>query len=260
MSSRYPVVFIGAGPGDPELITVKGLKALANAEVILYAGSLVPQALLGWARREAEIIDTASLDLQAIVARLIEAHRAGKRVVRVHSGDLSIYSAIQEQLEELDRADVPYQLIPGVTAAAAVSAVLAQEFTLPEVTQTVILTRTSGRTPVPAGETLEKLAQHGATLVIYLSVQMIDSIVEQLTPAYGPDAPVVVGYRISWPDEKMVRGTLATIASQVRQAGITRQALILVGPALAASGRSSSRRSKLYDKTFSHGYRTGAAD
>lgn len=255
MEIRYPITFVGAGPGDPELITVKGQKALAEADVILYAGSLVSPTMLEWARPETENIDTASLDLPAIIARMVQAYRAGRRVVRLQTGDLSLYSAMQEQVEELDRAEVPYRVIPGVTAASGISAALAQEFTLPELTQTVILTRAAGRTPVPSEESLEKLAGHKATLVIYLSVQMMETLVEKLIPAYGPEAPVIVGYRISWPDEKIVRGTLATIAGKVTAAGINRQALIVVSPALAGGGQYLGKRSKLYDSAFSHGYR-----
>lgn len=255
METLYPVLFVGAGPGDPELITVKGQKALAEADVILYAGSLVSPTMLKWARPEVENIDTASLDLTEITGRMIQAHRFGKRVVRLQTGDLSLYSAMQEQVEELDQAEVPYQVIPGVTAASGISAALAQEFTLPELTQTVILTRAAGRTPVPSEEELSKLASHKATLVIYLSVQMMESLVEKLIPAYGPEAPVIVGYRISWPDEKIIQGSLASIAEQVRKAGINRQALIVVSPALAARQQHLGKRSKLYDPKFSHGYR-----
>ena len=170
----HPIIFVGAGPGDPELITVKGMKALTQAEVLLYAGSLVSPAVLTWAPPEAEKVDTAALALEEIVARLIEAHRAGKRVVRVHSGDTSLYSAIQEQLELLEKEGIPFQVIPGVTAAMAAAAALAQELTLPEVTQTVILTRAAGRTPVPERENLRSLAEHGSTLVIYLSTGLLE--------------------------------------------------------------------------------------
>jgi precorrin-4/cobalt-precorrin-4 C11-methyltransferase len=234
---------------------VKGMKALSRAEVLLYAGSLVSPAVLAWAPPEAELVDTAPLALEEIVARLAEAHRAGKRVVRVHSGDTSLFSAMQEQLELLEREGIPCQVIPGVTAAAAAAAVLAHELTLPEVTQTVILTRAAGRTPVPERENLRSLAAHGATLVIYLSVQLLDRVAAELAEVYGPEAPVVVAYRVSWPDEQLIRGTLAEIAAQAREAGITRQALILVGPALAARERPLKAQSRLYDRTFAHGYR-----
>ncbi len=260
MDARHPVIFLGAGPGDPELVTVKGQKALAQAEVILYAGSLISAAVLGWARPEAELIDTAPLTLPQILEKIIKSQRGGKRVVRAHSGDPGLFSAMAEQLEVLKSEGIPYRVIPGVTAAAAAAAALAQELTLPEVTQTVILTRAPGRTPVPEGEALNKLAQHGATMVIYLSVQLLDTVVSELMEAYGPEAPVVVAYRVSWPDEQIIRGTLANIASLVRQAGIKRQALILVGPALAPGEGPLKARSKLYDQTFSHGFRPDSAD
>ena len=260
MTERHPVIFLGAGPGDPELITVKGQRALAQADVILYAGSLVSPAVLGWARPEAELIDTAPLNLEQIVAGITAAYRAGKRVVRVHSGDTALFSAIQEQLEILEKAAIPCRVIPGVTAAAAAAAALAQELTLPEVTQTVILTRAAGRTPVPEREALGDLARHGATMVIYLSIKLIDQVVAELTAAYGPETPVVVAYRVSWPDQQIIRGSLADIAARVQQAGIERQALILVGPALAAREGSLKAVSKLYDRTFAHGFRSGTED
>jgi precorrin-4/cobalt-precorrin-4 C11-methyltransferase len=252
MSERHTVIFVGAGPGDPELITLKGQRALAEADLILYTGSLIPRELLSHARPTAEVVDTASMDLGAIVARLVEAYRNGRRAVRLHTGDPSLYSTIHEQIVMLQQAQVPYRVIPGVTAGAAAAATLAQELTIPEVTQTVIYTRAAGRTPVPEGEALGRLAVHGSTLVIYLSIQLIDKVVQELLPHYGPETPVAVVYRVSWPDEKVVRGTLDTIAGLVREAGINRQALILVGRALAPD---EAGRSKLYDETFSHGYR-----
>lgn len=250
----HPVIFVGAGPGDPELITVKGQKALSQADVILYAGSLVAPAMLEYARPDGEKVDTAPLNLEEMVGRMVSAHRAGKRVVRLHSGDPALFGAIQEQFTELDKAGVPYQVIPGVTAAFAAAAALARELTLPEVTQTVILTRAPGRTPVPEAEALEKLARHGATMAIYLSVHLVEEVAAVLAQAYGPQAPAVVAYRVSWPDQQIFRGTLATIPEQVRQAGIKRQALILVGPTLVA-GEGPETRSRLYDANFSHGFR-----
>ena len=257
MTERHPVIFVGAGPGDPELITVKGQKALAQGDLVLYAGSLVSPAVLGWANPGAELVDTAKLDLAEICARIIAGHRDGRRVVRVHSGDPSLYGAIQEQLEVLERENISCRVIPGVTAAFAAAAALAQELTLPEVTQTVILTRATGRTPVPEREALHDLARHGATLVIYLSIKLIDAVVAELTPAYGPETPVVVAYRVSWPDQRLIRGTLSTIAGLVKDSGIERQALIMVGPALGARDGELKARSKLYDQSFSHGFRAG---
>lgn len=260
MTERHPVIFLGAGPGDPELITVKGQRALAGADVVLYAGSLVSPAVLGWARPEAQLIDTAPLNLEQITSGLMQAFQAGKRVVRVHSGDTSLFSAIQEQIEILEREAIPCRVIPGVTAAAAAAAALAQELTLPEVTQTVILTRAPGRTPVPEREALAELARHGATMVIYLSIKLIDQVVAELAQAYGPKAPAVVAYRVSWPDQQLIRGTLADIVDKVKQAGIERQALVLVGPALAAREGRLKALSKLYDKDFVHGFRSDSAD
>jgi precorrin-4/cobalt-precorrin-4 C11-methyltransferase len=260
MTENHPVIFVGAGPGDPELITVKGQKALAGADLVLYAGSLVSPAVLGWANPAAELVDTAKLDLAEICARIMAGHRDGRRVVRVHSGDPSLFGAIQEQLEVLERENIPCLVIPGVTAAFAAAAALAQELTLPEVTQTVILTRTAGRTPVPEREALHDLARHGATLVIYLSIKLIESVVAELTPAYGPTTPVVVAYRVSWPDQRLIRGTLATIAGLVKASGIERQALIMVGPALGARDGELKARSKLYDQGFSHGFRAGGGE
>ena len=257
MTENHPIIFVGAGPGDPELITVKGQKALARADLVLYAGSLVSPAVLGWANPSAELVDTARLNLPEICARLLAGYRAGQRVVRVHSGDPGLFGAIQEQLEVLERENVPFEVIPGVSAAFAAAAALAQELTLPEVTQTVILTRAAGRTPVPEGEALHDLARHGATLVIYLSIKFIDRVVAELTPAYGPKTPVVVAYRVSWPDQQLIRGTLSTIAGLVQASGIERQALILVGPALAARDGELKARSKLYDQAFTHGFRAG---
>ncbi len=260
MTECHPVIFLGAGPGDPELITVKGQRAMAQADVVLYAGSLVSPAVLGWANAGAELIDTAPLNLEQIVGGIIQAYRQGKQVVRVHSGDTALFSAIQEQLEILEKEAIPCRVIPGVTAAAAAAAALAQELTLPEVTQTVILTRAGGRTPVPARVARGELARHGATMVIYLSIKLIDQVVAELTTAYGPAVPAVVAYRVSWPDQQIIRGTLADIAEKVKQAGIERQALILVGPALAARKGSLKAVSKLYDRTFAHGFRPETND
>jgi precorrin-4/cobalt-precorrin-4 C11-methyltransferase len=257
MTARHPVIFLGAGPGDPDLITVKGQKALAQADLVLYAGSLVNPAVLRWAGPGAQLVDTAGLNLEEILARIRAGHRQGRRVVRVHSGDPALYGALQEQLEVLEREGIPCEVIPGVTAAFAAAAALAQELTLPEVTQTVIFTRAAGRTPVPDREALSDLARHGATLVIYLSIKLIDTVVAQLTPAYGPATPVVVAYRVSWPDQQLIRGTLATIADLVKASGIQRQALILVGPALGARDEGLKARSKLYDQNFTHGFRAG---
>jgi precorrin-4/cobalt-precorrin-4 C11-methyltransferase len=258
--NRHPILFVGGGPGDPELITVKGRKAMENADLVLYAGSLVSEAILGWCRQGAERVDTAPLHLEEICRLMISAHQGGKRVVRLHTGDLSLYSAVHEQANLLRQASIPFTLIPGVTAASAAAAALGMELTVPEKTQTVILTRTSGRTFVPERESISSLSRHGATMAIYLSAHKIAQVVDDLSGIYGRDAPVVVAYRVTWPDEKMIRGTLASIEAQLSEEGINRHALILVGPPLSPPEPGTESCSRLYDETFSHGYRTGKTD
>jgi len=250
-----PVLFVGAGPGDPELITVAGRRAIEEADVIVYAGSLVNPRLLEWSKKGAEIIDSAPLHLEQIVEALIRGQRRGLRVARLHTGDPGLYGAIQEQIDILEQEKIPYVVIPGVTAAFAVAAALGRELTLPEVTQSVILTRMRGRTPVPPEESLDTLAAHGCSMAIYLSASRIESVVESLSSSYGTDTGVVVGYRVSWPDEKIIHGTLATIADQVRALGIDRHAVILIGPAFSPSPEREEYRSRLYDKNYSHAYR-----
>ncbi|MCL6621183.1 MAG: precorrin-4 C(11)-methyltransferase [Syntrophobacterales bacterium] len=251
----HPVIFVGAGPGDPELITVKGQRALAGADLVVYAGSLVSPAVLAWAAPGAELIDSAPLSLEEIIGHLLKGYRAGRRVVRLHSGDPALFGALQEQLALLDREGVPYRIIPGVTAACAAAAALQRELTLPEVTQTVILTRAAGRTPVPAREALGRLAQHGATLAIYLSAHLVEEVTRELQEGYPPDTPVAIAYRVSWPEERLLTCTLAELPAAMAAAGITRQALILVGPALGSGPPAAA--SRLYDSGFSHGRRPG---
>lgn len=233
------VYFIGAGPGDPELITVKGQRLIRECPVILYAGSLVPEAVLA-GHRAAQCIDTTELDLDAIVALLRQAHANGQDVARVHSGDPSLYGAIGEQIRRLDALAIPYEVVPGVTAAAASAAALKRELTLPGISQTVILTRYATKTSMPEGESLADLARHRATLAIHLGVRHIERIVADLLPHYGGDCPVAVVFRASWPDETRVEGTLADIAPKVRAAGMERTAMILVGRVLAADGFADS--------------------
>jgi precorrin-4/cobalt-precorrin-4 C11-methyltransferase len=229
--------FIGAGPGAPELLTIRAQRLIARCPVCLYAGALVPEEVLGHAPAGARLIDTQHLDLEQIVARMQAAHARGVEVARLHSGDLSIYSAAAEQMRRLDALGIPWDVTPGVPAFAAAAAALGRELTVPGVAQTVILTRYRRRaSPMPPGEDLRSLARHGATLVIHLGVQAIAEIVEALLPHYGPGCPVAVVARASWPDEVVLRGTLAGIADAVVAAGITRTATILVGPALAAEG------------------------
>ncbi|MBY4770789.1 precorrin-4 C(11)-methyltransferase [Burkholderia ambifaria] len=233
------VYFIGAGPGDPELITVKGQRLVRTCPVILYAGSLVPPAVLDGHRAE-QVVNTAELDLDAIVALLADAHAKGQDVARVHSGDPSLYGAIGEQIRRLKVLGIPYEIVPGVTATAACAATLGVELTLPGVAQTVILTRFAGKTTMPEGEALGALAAHRATLAIHLGVRHLARIVDEVLPHYGPDCPVAVIYRASWPDEERVTGTLADIVGKVQGTRIERTALILIGRVLDAEGFADS--------------------
>jgi precorrin-4/cobalt-precorrin-4 C11-methyltransferase len=234
--------FIGAGPGAPDLITVRGQRLIARCLVCLYAGSLVPPEIVASAPAGARVIDTAPLTLDEIIAEMALAHRAGLDVARVHSGDISFYGAIAEQMRRLSALDIPYDLTPGVPAFAAAAAALGTELTLPELTQTVVLTRTAVRaSPMPAGEDLATLGASGATLVLHLSINNLAKIVRELVPLYGADCPVAVVWRASWPDEAILRGTLATIRAQVKAAGFTRTALIIIGRVLAAEVAAESR-------------------
>ncbi|MDN7905009.1 precorrin-4 C(11)-methyltransferase [Burkholderia diffusa] len=233
------VYFIGAGPGDPELITVKGQRLVRTCPVILYAGSLVPPAVLDGNRAE-QVVNTAELDLDAIVALLADAHAKGQDVARVHSGDPSLYGAIGEQIRRLKALGIPYEIVPGVTATAACAATLGVELTLPGVAQTVILTRFAGKTTMPEGEALGALAAHRATLAIHLGVRHLARIVDEVLPHYGPACPVAVIYRASWPDEERVTGTLADIVGKVQGTRIERTALILIGRVLDAEGFADS--------------------
>ncbi|AWV00301.1 precorrin-4 C(11)-methyltransferase [Burkholderia sp. JP2-270] len=233
------VYFIGAGPGDPELITVKGQRLVRTCPVILYAGSLVPPAVLDGHRAE-QVVNTAELDLDAIVALLAAAHAKGQDVARVHSGDPSLYGAIGEQIRRLKALGIPYEIVPGVTATAACAATLGVELTLPGIAQTVILTRFAGKTTMPEGEALGALAAHRATLAIHLGVRHLARIVDEVLPHYGADCPVAVIYRASWPDEERVTGTLADIVGKVQGTQIERTALILIGRVLDAEGFADS--------------------
>jgi precorrin-4/cobalt-precorrin-4 C11-methyltransferase len=249
------VHFIGAGPGAADLITLRGRDLLARCPVCLYAGSTVPQELLTHCRPGAKMIDTAPMSLDEIEAEYVAAHAAGHDVARLHSGDLSIYSALAEQLRRLERHRIPYTLTPGVPAFAAAAAVLGRELTVPEVAQTVVLTRVPGRASrMPEGEALAAYAATGATLAIHLGVTAIDSIVATLTPHYGADCPVAVVARATWPDERIVRGTLADIGEKLAATPIERTALVLVGCALAAE---EFRESALYDPEYRRRFRGG---
>jgi len=246
------VYFIGAGPGDPELITVRGAKIIEAADLIVYAGSLVPRPLLSKAKKGAGIYDSASLSLEETHGLLSEGVKKGMIVARVHTGDPALYGAIQEQIQLLEKEEIPFEVVPGVTVAFAAAATLGRQFTQPDGSQTLILTRLAGRTKVPEKENLAGLSQHQASLVVYLSVSKIREVVAELKQGYPADTPVVVAYRVGWPDEKFIAGTLADIAEGVEKSGIKRQAVILVGQALKGE---LAGRSKLYDPTFAHGFR-----
>ncbi|NVO16326.1 MAG: precorrin-4 C(11)-methyltransferase [Rhodoplanes sp.] len=247
------VHFIGAGPGAPDLITVRGRDLLGRCPVCLYAGSLVPAALLEHCPVGARIVDTAPMSLDEIAAEFVKATAAGHDVARLHSGDLSIWSALGEQLRRLDELKIPYTVTPGVPAFAAAAAALGRELTLPEVAQSVVLTRTSGRaSAMPESESLAAFAATRATLAIHLSIHVLDKLVDELTPFYGADCPVAIVYRASWPEERIVRGTLATIAALAAENPMERTALVLVGAAL---GARDFRESALYDAGYQRRFR-----
>lgn len=247
------VYFIGAGPGDPELITVKAQRLIDQCPVILYAGSLVPRQIFARVEESAEcIIDTAELDLDQIIDRVEQAHQQGKDVARVHSGDPSLYGAIGEQMRRLQELGIDYEIIPGVTATSASAAWLGKELTLSGVSQTIILTRYEGKTPFPERERLPALAASGATLAIHLGITRIHKVVEELIPHYGEDCPVAVCYRTSWPDQDKVVGTLKDIVEKVREKKFTRTSLILVGHVLDTE---NFRDSYLYDEDQAHIFR-----
>ena len=249
------VHFIGAGPGAPDLITVRGRDLVSRCPVCLYAGSLVPREIVDYAPKGARIVDTAPLTLDEIAAELEAAHRAGKDVARLHSGDLSVWSALGEQLRLLDALGIPYTITPGVPAFAAAAAALGRELTLPEVGQSLVLTRTSGRaSSMPAGETLDAFGRTGATLAVHLSIHALERVVAEAVPHYGLDCPAAIVYRASWPDERVLRGTLGDIAAKVAEAPIERTALILIGRVL---GAPEFRNSALYDASYRRRYRGG---
>ncbi|MGI5874568.1 MAG: precorrin-4 C(11)-methyltransferase [Bacillota bacterium] len=245
------IKIVGAGAGDPELITVKGMNALKEADVVIYAGSLVNPALLDYCKEDCVIYDSAGMNLDEVIDVIREAYPEGKKIVRLHTGDPSIYGAIREQMDRFDELGFDYTVIPGVSSFCAAAAALKKEYVLPEVSQTVILTRMEGRTPVPAKEDIRELAKINATMIIFLSVHMIEEVVERLLEGYSEDTPCAVVYKASWPEEKKVVGTLADIAEKVHAAEIGRTALITVGRFLG----DEYALSKLYDRHFTHGYR-----
>jgi len=247
------VYFIGAGPGDPELMTIKGQRILQQCPIVLYAGSLVPREILASVEDKAElIVDTATTNLDEIMGYIRKAHAEDKDVARLHSGDPSLYGAIGEQIRRLEQEEIDYQIIPGVSAVAASAAYLGKELTLSGVSQTIIMTRYEGKTPFPERERLPELARSGATLAIHLGITRIHKIVEELLPHYGEDCPVAVCYRTSWPDQDKVTGTLKDIVAKVREKGFTRTALILVGHVLDSDDFADSY---LYHKDQAHIYR-----
>ncbi len=252
------VIFAGAGPGDPDLITVKAMNALKNADLIIYAGSLVPEAVLCWKGDTTETISSAGLNLEQIVDKIGDYHKDGKKVVRLHTGDPALYGAIFEQMRKLDKLKIPYRVIPGVTAAFAASARMNMEYTLPEVTQTLILTRISGRTPVPETENLETLAAHKASMAIYLSIGHVEKVQKILEKHYGSTSTCAIAYKVSHPEETIIYTQAQDLARTCKDNNITRHALIIVGKSVAVSLKESDVvESRLYDAGFSHGYRDG---
>ncbi len=250
------VYFVGAGAGDPELLTIKGKRLIDNADVVIYAGSLVNPEVLKDVKKDCAVYDSAGMNLEEVIEVMKEAEAEGKTTVRVHTGDSSIYGAIREQLDALDKLNIEHEVVPGVSSFLAAAAAMQKEYTLPDVTQTVILTRMEGRTPVPERESIEELAKHRATMVLFLSVGMIDELVMKLKTSYPETTPVAVVYKASWPDQKIIYGTLSDIAAKVKEAGIKKTALVTVGDFLG----NEYELSKLYDKTFTHEYRQGISE
>ncbi len=257
---REGVWLVGAGPGAADLITVRGRDCVADADAVLYAGSLVPQAVLEWAPAGCEIADSKGMRLDEIQEWLVARAGEGRCVVRLQPGDPALYGALVELVEPLDAAGIPVHVVPGVTSAMAAAGAAGESLTLPEATQTVIFTRVEGRTPMPDGEALADLARHGSTLCIYLSVTLLDRVAEALQQAgWAGTAPVVVVHRASWPGaEQILRTRVGDLAADGRAAGLSRQSMILVGPTLGARGGSAGARSRLYDPAFTHAFRRGA--
>jgi precorrin-4/cobalt-precorrin-4 C11-methyltransferase len=246
------VYIIGAGPGDPKLITVRGAELIAACPVVLYTGSLVPAEVVALARPDATVLDSSGMTLDEIIAVIERARDADQDVARVHTGDPLVFGSTAEQMRRLDALGIDYEIIPGVSSFTAAAAVLGRELTLPELSQTVILTRAEGRTPMPEGEKLEDLARHCATLALFLSITLLDQVAEALTPSYGADCPVAVVHKATCPDQQIVVGTLADIAGKVKAARIKSQSMVLVGRVLTSTDFANSR---LYDPDFSHRFR-----
>ena len=247
------VHFIGAGPGAADLITVRGMKLLQSCPVCLYAGSIVPPDMLAWCGPDARLIDTAPMSLDEIEAEYVRAHQAGQDIARLHSGDLSVWSAVAEQMRRLDRLGIPYTLTPGVPAFSAAAAALGRELTIPAAAQSLVLTRVSGRaSPMPDGETLAAFGATGATLAIHLAIHALDRVAAELTPHYGQDCPVAIVFHASWPDEKIIRGTLGDIETRFAADPVERTAIIFVGRGL---GEADFRESSLYDPDYQRRFR-----
>ena len=248
------VHFIGAGPGAPDLITLRGARLLAEADVIIYAGSLVNPALLEGRKEGCAVYDSASMTLEEVLSVMEQAEREGKTTVRLHTGDPSLYGAIREQMDELDKMGVSYDVTPGVSSFSGAAAALNAEYTLPDVSQSVIITRMAGRTPVPEGEALAKMASHGCTMVLFLSTGLLEDVEKELMKGgYAPDTPAAIVYKATWPDQRVYRCTVSTLAQTARDNHVTKTALITVGGFLG----TEYERSKLYDPTFTHGCRKG---
>lgn len=256
------VIFVGAGPGDPDLLTVKAQRMLSQCRICVYAGSLVSPEVVGLVPKDAELHDSAAMTLEQIEAVFVSGQQRNTDVIRLHTGDPAIYGAIREQMNILDRLGIDYAVVPGVSSFQAAAAALKTELTAPEIAQTIILSRTSGRTPMPAKQELAELARTESTLCLFLSVHKLATVVDELIPYYGADCPIGVIFRASWPDEVIVEGTLADIAPKVAEAGITKTAMIIVGPAIGSDRARDIPVSKLYHRHFSHGYRSadGSAD
>jgi len=248
------VYIIGAGPGDPKLITIKGAELIERCPIVFYTGSLVPRKVIARARPEAKILDSSGMDLDQIVEVLKEAYRNDEDVARVHTGDPSIFGSTAEQIRKMEELGIPYEIVPGVSSFTAAAAVLGKELTLPDSSQNVIVTRTEARTPMPEKEKLGMLGSHRATMVLFLSVVLIRKIVRELSPYYGGDCPVAVVQKATWPQEKVVLGTLKDIADKVKEARITETAIIIIGRVLTSRNFANSR---LYDPEFTHRFRKG---
>ena len=246
------VIFIGAGPGDPDLITVKGRKVIEKADVIIYAGSLVNKEVLSPSKKECEIHNSAYLNLEETIDIMAKAINEDKLVARVHTGDPAIYGAIGEQIRELKKLNIEYEIIPGVSSLFGTASALEAELTIPEVSQSVIITRPAGRTPKKELESIKSFSKHKATMCIFLGISMIDKVVDELLEGYSEDTPVAVVKKATWPDQEIIRGSLKDIASKVKKANITKTAMIVVGDVLEPGDFTPS---KLYDANFKHEYR-----